>query len=293
MSEISDEIRWYRLFMRRTEVEIKGIFEAYREVDVEPILIKGWAAARNYPATHPRFFGDIDIAVSSDDLERARARSRNERFTALNIDLHRGLRHLDSTPWEVLFERSELVDVDGTDVRLLSSEDHFRVLCTHWLTDGGQYKQRLWDIYYAVANRPSTFDWNVALDGVSDTRKNWIKTAIAITKKHLNLDTTGLPFTDDLLDYPKWIDKCLAKEWASEVRLRSLDTCLSDPGLFFRQIRKRVPPNPIQATIESEAMFDERSRIPFQIKSISMRLRPSIFRIMREAPRALWTRNHR
>lgn len=290
MFETSQDLRWYLLFRRRSELEIKGIFDAYRKMEVEPILIKGWAAAQNYPDSRPRFFGDIDLAVRSADVEKCLARNRTERFTSLNIDLHRELRHLDTTPWNDLFARSKLVNVDGTAIRVLAAEDHLRVLCTHWLTDGGQYKDRLWDIYYAVENRPSDFDWEMFLGSVSETRQNWLKTAIAITRRHLGLDTTGLPFHGDLGDYPGWIDKCLAKEWASDVRLRSLDTCVNNPVLFFKQVRKRLPPNPIQATIESEALFDERSRIPVQIRSISMRFRPSFLRLMRETRRKLWIR---
>ena len=293
MAELSDEMRWYLLFRRRTEMEVKGIFEAYREMSVEPVLIKGWAAARNYPDKHPRHFGDIDIAVHSSDVEKCLARNRVERFTSLNIDLHCELRHLDPSPWNELMERTELVKIDGTDVRLLAPEDHLRVLCTHWLTDGGQYKDRLWDIYYAIENRPPDFDWHLLLETVSETRRNWIITAIAVTKKYLGLRTTQLPFDNELNSYPAWIDKTLAREWASEVRLRSLDTSMNDPKQFWEQVRKRIPPNPIQATIETESLFDDRSRFPKQIGSISIRLRPSVRRILREAGNRLWIRTRR
>ena len=293
MARVSDEMRWYLLFRRRTEVEIKGIFEAYREMAVEPILIKGWAAARNYPDTHPRFFGDIDIAVSSGDVEKSLARNREQRFTALNIDLHRELRHLDPTPWTELFDRSEMIEIEGTPIRLLSPEDHLRVLCTHWLTDGGQYKERLWDIYYSIKNRPTNFDWDLLLETVSKTRRNWIITAIAITKKYLDLNTTDLPFERELQSYPGWVDKCLAKEWATDIRLRSLDTCMHDSKMFWQQVRKRLPPNPIQATIETETPLDDRVRIPKQIRSISMRVRPSMLRLFREASNRIWTKKSR
>ena len=292
MPQISDEVRWYRLFRRRTEIEIVKIFKAYREMGVEPILIKGWAAARNYRESHPRFFGDIDLAVPASDTEKCLARNRCQDLQPLSVDLHRELRHLDTVPWDDLFARTEVVEADGAGIRILSPEDHLRVLSAHWLNDGGQYKERLWDIYYAVENRPSDFDWKTCLESVSETRQNWVKTAIAITKKYLNLQTRDLPFHDELVTYPRWIDKCLASEWSSDLRLRPLDASLNDPRLFFKQMRKRLPPNPIEATIESEALFDERSRLPFQMKSIAMRLRPSISRLLREARSKLWTRKN-
>lgn len=288
MAQVSDETRWHILFRRRTELEIKGIFDAYRQMNVEPILIKGWAAARNYPPEHPRFFGDIDIAVASEDIEKCTALNRSQSFTALNIDLHRELRHLDPTPWQTLGDRSDLINVDDTMVRILGPEDHLRVLCTHWLTDGGQYKERLWDIYYAIVNRPPDFDWGVLLETVSPVRRNWITTAIAITIKYLDLEVEGLPPSVRASSYPEWIDKCLAKEWASDVRLRPLDTCMHDPRFFLKQVRKRLPPNPIQATIETESPFRDRSPFRNQVRSFTMRMRPSLLRIVGEARNKLW-----
>jgi hypothetical protein len=293
MTEISDEQRWYLLFRRRTEIEVKGIFEAYREMSVEPVLIKGWAAARNYPEDHPRFYGDIDIAVPANQAEKCLNLNLSQRFASLEIDLHRELRHLDTTSWDELISRSQLIDIDGTAIRVLCPEDHLRVLCVHWLTDGGQYKDRLWDIYYAIDNRPADFDWELFLNGVSEKRRNWLMTAIAITRKHLSLDTSGLPFSKDVEHYPRWIDNCLAKEWASDVRIRALDTLMGEPKMFWRQLRKRIPPNPIEATIEAGALFDDRSRLPSQVKSMALRAKPSLVRIVKEANRRIWTRRAR
>ena len=174
-----------------------------------------------------------------------------------------------------------MVNLDGTEVRLLAPEDHLRVMCTHWLTDGGQYKSRLWDIYYAVENRPNNFDWDLCLNSVSETRRNWVITVIAVSKKYLGLQTDDLPFNAELNEYPAWIDIALEKEWSSDIRLRPIETCLGDRKELLRQIRRRLPPNPIRSTIECEGIFDARSRTPLQLKTIAMRVGPSIKKVGR------------
>src|SRR5215213_7326991 len=107
MTCISDDIRWYRLFLRKTEIEIARTFEDYRMLGVEPILIKGWAAAQNYPRNKPRFFGDIDLAVRAEDFDRCLERNRSNQLRTLGVDLHREFRHLDTVSWSELFGRSE------------------------------------------------------------------------------------------------------------------------------------------------------------------------------------------
>lgn len=284
--EISDEVRWNRLLLRKFEVNIVEAVTELRLHGIEPILIKGWAASRNYPVEHPRQFSDIDLAVSSKDHDLAFELSHAAPLNLLSIDIHRELRHLDTVPWKTLFDQSKLESIDNSAIRILCPEDHLRVLCIHWLTDGGQYRERLWDIYYAVKNRPADFDWDKCLACVSPTRQKWIVTTIAIVKKYLGLEASGLPFDVKTENIPKWIIRCLEKEWASDVRLRSLHTCTRNPKLFWQQILKRIPPNPIESTIEMEGEFDDSLRAQYQIGSIFTRIVPSIQRL---AP-SLWHR---
>ena len=80
----------------------------------------------------------------------------------------RNCAELDTVPWDNLFASSIVVDLDGSKIRVLSSEDSLRLLCVHWLIDGGGYKDKLWDIYYAVENRSADFDWDRCLNIVSE-----------------------------------------------------------------------------------------------------------------------------
>lgn len=276
--EITDAVRWNRLLLRKFEIGIVKAFETFRSNGIEPILIKGWAASRNYPFEKPRPFSDIDLAVANEEYPRAEA-YLNTLGYAFGIDLHREFRHLDTVSWDILFDRSELVEVDGIPIRVLCPEDHLRVLCVHWLTDGGAFKERLWDIYYAVSNRRPDFDWDLCLNSVSPRRQKWIITTIALAHEYLDLDTSTLPFTDATFVIPKWIISTVESEWNSDIRLRPLHTCFRQPGVLMQQIRKRIPPNAIQATIDVEGEFNDRLRIPYQLGSIFKRIPASLRRM--------------
>jgi len=276
---IVDEGRWHKLFIRKFEIGIVEAFKVLRSKNIEPILIKGWAAARNYPRDKFRFFEDVDLAFPASQYDLAREIITSNPTFLIAIDLHREFRHLDTVPWDTAFARSELINVDGGEIRILRPEDHFRVLCVHWLNDGGAYRDRLWDVYYAVENRPPDFDWEMCLDSVSATRRRWIETTIAIAAKYLLLNVEELPFKVGPHAIPDWITRCLEKEWETDVRLIPLEACVHQPRILIPQILKRLPPNPIEATIEMEGDFDDGWRLPYQIGSMRKRIGPSVKRV--------------
>lgn len=276
--EMTDEYRYYLLRKRRAENLVVNAFRRLRRAGIEPVLIKGWAAARNYPESKARFFGDIDLAVAASDFEKAR-RLIDSTSEIGGIDLHRELRHHDTLDWNCLFENSELVELDGEGIRVLGPEDHLRVLCVHWLTSGGENQERLWDIVYAVRNRPANFDWKKCLDVVSPTRQLWIISTIGIAHKYLGLELDDLPFAAEALELPTWLTRCLEKEWARNLELRALESQLKNPRSLLKQIKKRIPPNPIQATIDCEGEFNSGSRIGYQIRDMAIRIMPSLRRI--------------
>lgn len=261
----SDGLRWFLLRKKIHEDRIRRAFDLFRSDQIEPILIKGWAAAMNYPADIPRHFNDTDLAVAAGDYERAARLTGSAEAGGLIIDLHRELRYLDTVPWSDLFDNSRLTDLDGMRIRILRPEDHLRVLCVHWLADGGANKQRLWDIYYAVANRPSDFDWDRCLLPVARNRRRWIVAVIGIAHRYLGLDLDGLPIAGEAENIPGWMTQCIEAEWHSDVRLEPVVGHLGSPASLIRQLRKRLPPNPIRATVEMEGSIDARSRAFYQL----------------------------
>jgi hypothetical protein len=276
---MTDEARWNLLARKKSERAITEAFRTFRDHGIEPILIKGWAAARNYPPERSRFYGDTDLAVSSADFGRALELVERPDTPVRGVDLHNELRHLDTSPWERLFARSQLVDVDGVSVRILSAEDHLRVLCVHWLTGGGEDRERLLDIVYAVQNRGDAFDWSECLDVVSRERRSWIVCTIGLAHRYHGLSLEGLPFADEASKLPRWLTRSIENSWSNETRLRGLDESITDGSMFLRQMRKRIPPNPVQATVFCEGMFDDRSRMRYQVRDILGRVIPSFRRI--------------
>jgi hypothetical protein len=278
-SENDRDSKWILLNQSRLELQALRIFREMHELGFQPVLIKGWAAARNYPPDRARFYSDIDIAVSADDFTRVEQIMQTAGSGLSGIDLHNELRHLDSQPWTELFERSSLVEIEGGKLRILSAEDHLRVMATHWLTDGGANKDRLWDIYYAVANRPADFDWARCLDPVSETRRTWVVCAVGLAHEYLGLPIDDLPFREAAKNIPGWVIRTVEKEWAASESMLPLQRCLGDRKLFIRQLRRRFPPNPIQATIQMEAPIDETGRTSIQLRNAFHRAKPSISRI--------------
>ncbi len=268
---------WDTLQYEVQKKKVADIFRLFRENNFEPILIKGWAASRSYPEPAARRSQDIDLAVNPKDYTAAQ--KFISRRNLYDIDLHCGLRHHDTVEWDDLYGNSRLLELGQTKIRVLRPEDHLRVLCVHWLTDGGAHRERLWDIYWAVANRAPDFDWERCLGVVSEKRKKWIIYTIALARKYLDLDLSGTPLTAEGINIPKWIIKTIEKEWTTEVKLRPLHLCLNDFQELFRQLKRRFPPNPITATIDMEGEFNNQPRIFYQIGDVIFRLKPSAQRI--------------
>ena len=141
------------------EYHLEKAWIRFENAGFKPILIKGWAAAQFYTEPFKRRYNDIDLIIEPDKYDEAIKflESFNEK---ISIDLHKGARQLDSLSYENLYANTKVLKCGETEIRVLRPEDHLRVLCVHWLMDGGAKRDKLWDIYYAVNNRSKDFDWN-------------------------------------------------------------------------------------------------------------------------------------
>ncbi len=240
-------------------------------------MIKGWSAALNYPKPYLRRLGDFDLAINPACLDRTEKLLKN--FDLSAVDLHKGLRHLDTVGWDDLVKNSVLVKCGEVSIRVLRPEDHLRVLCVHWLGDGGRDKEKLWDIFYAVKNRPADFDWERCLGIVSERRKKWIVYTIGLTHIYLGLEIADTPVAQTAKKLPRWLMKVVENEWNNPVEFMYLQSCLHNRKEFLQQLRKRFPPNPIQATIDMEGDFDSSIIIFYQLGDFLRRFLPSLQRV--------------
>lgn len=264
-----------QLNFRVYEKRLSDIFQTFERNGFEPILIKGWAASQFYPKPWDRNTGDLDIVIKPE--YETQAKKLLDTLKYLPVDLHLGLRHLDTVNLENLYENCRYSDCHGVPIRVLRPEDHFRVLCVHWLNDGGAYKEKLWDIYHAINSTRGEFEWDRCLSLISENRRGWIYCAIRLAHRYLGLDIKTLPINFEMPEIPGWVIKTVEMEWQSHVRLLPLRQCFNDRKLLMQQIWKRIPPNPIQACIELEEDFYQGvPRIFIQSRNIFTRLKPSV-----------------
>ena len=273
---MSDDFRWNRIKKKATEVTVCKAFDLFRSHGIEPILIKGYAAGRFYPDSILRDSVDIDIAVSVADYESASGIDYATDAHGLAIDLHRELRHFDTVLWKDLFNNSEIINLEMGSIRVLCHEDHLRVLCVHWLTDGGSNKDRLWDIYYLVKNRPADFDWNRFLNIVEHNRRRWLICTVGLAQRFLGLDLTNTPLENAGEELPRWFVKAIEKEWTADTPFMPLFASMQTPSIFWNQLKKRLPPNPITSTILMNGSLDAKTRIFYQAGTSLYRISPSI-----------------
>ncbi len=276
---VTDELRWNLLQRKAQEMRIRRAFSLLRANGIEPVLIKGWAAGMFYPPSHIRLSIDMDLSVPASDFDRAEAIVRSASSEGLAIDLHSELRHLDTVEWSDLFENSILIEIDEYLVRVLRVEDHLRVLCVHWLTDGGGNKERLWDIYYIIENRPADFDWDRFLGPATKHRRRWLICTLGLAAKYLGLTLDDTPIATEAQDLPQWLIRTVEKEWASETKHLPLEVALTDLKMLIKQVGRRIRPNPIWATVDMEGSFDAKTRVFYQVGSIIKRSKPVLRRL--------------
>lgn len=269
------------LHFKVLEHRLAEIWTKFADAGFEPLLIKGWAAAQLYPKPFERQFSDVDLAFDPREFSRAQEFLSRQKFP-LAIDLHAGLRHLDTVSYPLLFERAVFKKCGDANVRIPAEEDHLRVLAVHWLNDGGAPRDRLRDVFYAVAARGPDFSWEKCLDAVDSKRRRWIICAIGLAHRYLDLPIEDLPFRNELNDIPAWLIRTVESEWASGVRLKPLTQCRHDRKQLWQQIKKRIPPNALQATIETEGDFDSYPRFYYQTLDIFKRLAPWLKRAERK-----------
>lgn len=248
--------------------QVLQVFEVLRSAGVEPVLVKGWAAALGYPEPALRPWGDIDLCVPPGSRGAAEAALLN-RDGSPTVDLD----HREVTDLAGLLSRSRLVTVEGAAVRVPGPEDHLRLSCIHALKHDVWRPLWLCDIAAAVEGRPADFDWPLLL-GEDPRRAGWIAAAIALAHELLGLDLDGVPAAAVAADLPRWLSRAVLSVWGDPAAYRQ-------PRERFRETLRhprRVPaavlarwPHPISASLALEVPLGSFPRLPFQMALFARR----------------------
>jgi len=276
-SELLQTYKYNTLISAVREAEIVNAFVKFREHGIEPLLIKGWSAARPYPEPGLRPYGDIDLVVRNQDLEKAEAVRQSFGDKKFSIDLdHSEITTLDHRTVDEFFERSTLAPLNGTTIRVLSPEDHLRVIAIHTLKHGVWRPLWLCDIAAAVEKRPSDFDWEYCL-GKDTRQRRWVLSAIRIANELLQANISGTPATTTK-ELPWWLKPTILKEWAAPYSAKQeynrheapMMSYLRKPAGLIRDLKNRWP-NPIAATIDLGGQINALPRLPFQLGNCFLR----------------------
>jgi len=256
---------------QRIESLIRSLYSAR----IEPILVKGWTAARLYPDEGLEPFVDVDVCVAQRQMAAAQRVLTRLSDTGVTVDLHREFATLGGGDWEEIYSRSQLMKLGDSEVRVPSAEDHLRILSIHMLREGAWRPLWLCDVAAAVESRPANFDWDICV-GRSRQTSNWINCALKLAHELLDANITGTPAADDSKCLPQWLTGTVLKEWGAAapsmtLRHRSpMASHLRSPGTLFSGFRHRWP-NAIEGTIVSSGLFNDLPRFPFQFKAYIMR----------------------
>jgi hypothetical protein len=251
----------------RHDLNVQAIFKLMRQAGIEPILVKGWASARLYPARGLRPYGDVDLIVRPRQLDSARALLKRQEGRGFWVDFeHEELEKLDEQGIERLFADSQLIDLAGTPVRLMGEEDHLRFLAIHLLRHGAWRPLWLCDIAVAVESRKANFDWQRCL-GEDEKQAGWVLATIRLAHELLAAEIEDTPAEAKVL--PSWLVPTVLKQWQQPCSVdhkppELIMTTLRHPRRLPRAIRERWP-DPISASIRMNVRFNELPRLPFQL----------------------------
>jgi hypothetical protein len=261
------------------ERELAAVTGVLRSAGVEPLLGKGWAVARLYPEPGLRPYGDLDLCVRPEQYAAARDALRSSGAPYGSVDLHRGLASqwdgasfslLDDRSLEALYERSQLVTLDGTPIRILGPEDHLRFLCLHMLSHGAWRPLWLCDIGVALEARPAEFDWDWCLKG-DKRRSDWVACSLGLAHQLLGARVADTPVAERARRLPRWLVPAVLRQWSEVYRHRTpISRCLRRPAKMLKELRRHWP-NGVEATVDVRGPFNEWPRLPFQLGAAAVR----------------------
>jgi Uncharacterised nucleotidyltransferase len=271
------------------EREIKHVFTLLRSEGVEPVLLKGWAAAGLYPERGLRPPGDIDLCVRPERRDAARAAlwGPNRRGTAVTDLSHDDAALCGAGGWNALYARTRLVTLNETPVRVLGREDHLRFLSLHLLRHSAYRPLWLCDVAAALESAPAGFDWDVAL-GEGLRCRHWVACVLDLARLLLGACRDGLPAEVGAARAPAWLAREVLRQWerpctADHAPRELMAESLRRPSRLIPALLDRWP-DPIRAAVGLRMPFADAPRLPAQLAFYLVRSAAFLTRPLRRAP---------
>ena len=267
----------FRMQALRVAIATNGLqmlVDACRARGVDPIVGKGWAVARWYPAQGLRPYGDFDLYAPSSDFATL-VDVVKVLFPKLKtaVDLHRGASYHDDRDFAVLRARSRLVPVGQTLARIYGPEDALRLACVHLLAEGAIRPPWLCDVAAILSKLPDEFDWDYFASG-DPKRTEWAFVALGLAHEVLGADISRVPMRPAVRVRPAWLAESVFKLWGEAPsskgnRVPVRDARRSVWTLITSLFQKW--PNPIEATVGVGGRFSDAPRLPYQIADAARR----------------------
>ena len=264
--------RFHNLQAALREHAVQQVVELLGSAGVVSVVVKGWTIARLYPESGLRPYGDIDLCVMEEQYALAETVLKSPEGRRYPIDLHHGFASLDKKRrWDELYAHSFLVRLGGVDVRVLSAEDHLRILCLHLLRHGAWRPLWLCDIAAALELRSAAFNWDHCL-GENRQRADWVACVIGLVHQLLGVSVEDTPVAKRAQRLPRWLVPKVLELWGAPYPTcqapmkyqAAMATYLRHPAGVLRDLRNRWP-NPIEATISVNGPLNGLPRLPFQL----------------------------
>ena len=271
--QLRDAFRLHALQAALYESQIREATSLLGARGIETILVKGWAMARLYPAPGLRPYGDIDLLVRKADHETAQALLTGPSAPKpLYVDLHSSFSFAEDRSFDALYGRCRSARLKGLEVRVLSAEDHLRLLCLHLLKHGLSRPPWLCDIGLALESCPPEFDWDLCFHGNAQ-RADWVACVINLAHEILGArapESSAVARRSNNL--PSWLVPAVLQEWGlgRTPDTRTAMSYLRDPRGMIEGIRARWP-NAILATVLLRRDFDDRPRVPLRIGAFAQK----------------------
>jgi hypothetical protein len=266
--ELRQAYRRYAIQNALQQQTIERAFALLRSRGVEPMLVKGWAASRLYPEPGLRPYGDIDLCVRPEQFSMAETELKKLPSVQCEVDLHSGFAKFGGGSIDEIYARSLPLRLGETEVRVLSAEDHLRILSIHMLREGAWRPLWMCDIAVAIESRSADFDWEICLTK-KRRRADWVICALRLAEQLLGARLDGTPAALIKSPLPRWLIPTILKEWEAEVPSMSqrhnapMKSFLRYPAGVLKGLRHRWP-NPIEATVSMNGSFNKLPRLPFQ-----------------------------